>query len=195
MHLKQHPAVRDAAVILAKENQESRLVAYLVFQPEQAVSSRQMREFLHEKLPEHMLPSVFVVLDAFPLTPSSKIDRRALPAPGSTELSEGYVAPRTELEEVLAGIFSEVLRAERIGVFDDFFELGGHSLLATQIASRVRETLHTELPVRKIFEEPTINGLARLMVEDESEPGRTERNAKLLLQLALASEDDDASPT
>ena len=195
VQLKQHPAVRDAAVILAKENQESRLVAYLVFQPEQAVSSRQMREFLHEKLPEHMLPSVFVVLDAFPLTPSGKIDRRALPAPGSTELSEGYVAPRTELEEVLAGIFSEVLQAERIGVFDDFFELGGHSLLATQIASRVRETLHIELPVRKIFEEPTINGLARLMVEDESEPGRTERNAKLLLQLALASEDDDASPT
>src|SRR5205823_2490716 len=140
VQLKQHPAVRDAAVILSKENQESRLVAYLVFQPEQTVSSRQMREFLHEKLPEHMLPSSFVVLDAFPLTPSGKIDRRALPEPGkNAELSEGHVAPRTELEEVLAGIFSEVLQAERIGVFDDFFELGGHSLLATQIASRVRE--------------------------------------------------------
>jgi acyl-CoA synthetase (AMP-forming)/AMP-acid ligase II len=191
VELKRHPAVREAAVILAKEGVESRLVAYLAFQPEQTLSSRQMREFLHERLPEHMLPSSFVVLDTFPLTPSGKIDRRALPAPGKNqELSEGYVAPRTELEEVLAGIFSEVLRVERIGVFDNFFSLGGHSLLATQISSRVRECLHAELSVRKIFEEPTISGLARLLVESETEPGRVERNAKLLLQIAGEPEEE-----
>lgn len=192
VELKRHPAVREAAVILAKEGGESRLVAYLALQPEQSISSKQIRDFLHERLPEHMLPSVFVVLDAFPLTPSGKINRRALPAPGKDqELSEGYVAPRTELEEVLAGIFSEVLRVERIGVFDDFFLRGGHSLLATQISSRVRECLHAELSVRKIFEEPTISGLARILVESEAEPGRIERNAKLLLQIAGASEEDD----
>ena len=194
VELKRHPAVREAAVILTKDGQEGRLVAYLVFQPEQTVGRQQIREFLHERLPEHMLPSTFVTLNTFPLTPSGKIDRRALPVPGKPELSEGYLAPRTELEEVLSVIFSEVLQVDRVGVFDDFFELGGHSLLATQISSRVRESLHTELPVRKIFEEPTIDGLARTMLEDESEAERIRRNAKLLLQLAGAPEDEEFLP-
>jgi amino acid adenylation domain-containing protein len=192
VELKRHPAVRDAAVVLAKDGQENRLVAYLVFHNEKSAGRKEIREFLHERLPEHMLPSTFVTLKAFPLTPSGKVDRRELPAPGKVESSEGYIAPRTELEEVLAVIFSEVLRVERVGVLDDFFELGGHSLLATQIASRVRESLHAELPVRTIFEEPTISGLARAMVEDEREPGRISRNAKLLLQLAGAPEDEDS---
>ncbi|HEY6349975.1 MAG TPA: amino acid adenylation domain-containing protein [Candidatus Angelobacter sp.] len=189
--LKRHPAVREAAVVLAKESQEGRLIAYVAFQPDHASSGKQLREFLHESLPDHMLPSVFVVLEAFPLTPSGKIDRLALPAPGKeAESSEGFVAPRTDLEEVLAGIFAEVLQVERVGILDDFFILGGHSLLATQISSRVREALHTELSVRKIFEEPTVSGLSRLMLDQESEPGRIERNAKLLLEVARAPEDE-----
>lgn len=187
VELKRHPAVCEAAVILVKQGQEDRLVAYVIFQPEQTVNSKQMREFLHARLPEHMLPSSFVVLNAFPLTPSGKIDRRALPEPGKNlEMSEGYAAPRTDLEEVLAGIFSEVLQLERVGINDDFFALGGHSLLATQISSRVRECLHTELSVRKIFEEPTISGLARTMLEDENQQGRIEHNAKLLLEISRA---------
>jgi amino acid adenylation domain-containing protein len=191
VEIKRHPAVRESAVVLAKHGEESRLVAYVAFQPEQIVNSKELRQFLHERLPEHMLPSSFVVIDHFPLTPSGKIDRRALPAKGvEQELSEGYAAPRTDLEEVLAAIFAEVLQVERVGVFDDFFALGGHSLLSTQIASRVREALHTELPVRKIFEEPTISGLSRLMIEEESEPGRLERNAKLLLEIASAPEEE-----
>ena len=191
VEIKRHPAVRECAVILAKHGEESRLAAYVVFQPEQVVNSKELRQFLHERLPEHMLPSSFVVLDHFPLTPSGKIDRRALPVPGvDPDLSEGYVAPRTDLEEVLAAIFAEVLQVERVGVFDDFFALGGHSLLSTQIASRVREALHAELSVRKIFEEPTISGLSRLMIEEETEPGRLERNAKLLLEIASASEEE-----
>jgi amino acid adenylation domain-containing protein len=193
VELKKHPAVREAAVILAKDGQESRLVAYLVFQLDQAVGSKQMRDFLHTRLPEHMLPSTFVGLEAFPLTPSGKIDRKALPAPGTDPgLNEGYVAPRTDLEEVLAGIFSEVLQVERVGVLDDFFALGGHSLLATQISSRVRESLRTELSVRKIFEEPTIDGLSRVMLANEGETGRIERNAKLLLEIAKAPEEEDS---
>jgi acyl carrier protein len=195
VELKRHPAVRDAIVVLMKEGQDSRLAAYLIVHPEQAVSVKPLREFLREKLPEHMLPSAVVILDAFPLTPSGKIDRRALPPPEKNAVAgEGNVAPRTELEEVLAAIFAEVLQIEHVDVFDDFFELGGHSLLATQIASRVRESLHTELPVRKIFEEPTVSGLACLMLKDESEPGRIERNAKLLLQLAMAPDGEDFSP-
>jgi hypothetical protein len=197
VELKRHPAVRESAVVLAKQGQESILVGYVAFQPEQEISPKQLRQFLHERLPEYMLPASFVVLDAFPLTPSGKIDRRVLPAPGTNpELSEGYVAPRTDLEEILAAIFSDVLQVERVGVFDDFFALGGHSLLSTQISSRVREALHTELSVRKIFEEPTINGLSRIMLEEESEPGRLERNAKLLLEIARApEEEEDSSPS
>jgi hypothetical protein len=142
-----------------------------------------------------MLPSIVAVPNEFPLTPSGKIDRRALPAPErEPDSTEGYVAARTDLEAVLAGIFSDVLQVERIGVLDDFFELGGHSLLATQISSRVRELLHTELPVRKIFEEPTVSGLARIMMDDENEPGRIERNAKLLLQLCASPGDEESMP-
>jgi amino acid adenylation domain-containing protein len=191
VELKRHPAVRDAVVILAKENQESRLVAYVVFQQEQSAGSKEIREFLHKRLPDYMLPSGFVVLEKFPLTPSGKIDRLALPAPGhEPDPGEQYVAPRTDLEEVLAGVFAEVLQVERVGVMDDFFALGGHSLLATQISSRVRESLHTELSVRKIFEEPTVAGLTRLMLENENERGRIERNASLFLEIARAPEDE-----
>jgi len=194
VELKRHPAVREVAVTLVKENQESRLVAYLVFQPGTIVDCKEIREFLHQRLPEYMVPSIFSILEAFPLTPSGKIDRRALPAPGKPESSEGCVAPRTDLEEVLAGIFCEVLQLDTVGVLDDFFALGGHSLLATQISSRVREFLHVELPVRKIFEEPTISGLARVMLEDEDESGRIELNAKLLVQLSSAPEDESLLP-
>lgn len=197
VELKRHPAVRESAVVLARQGQESILVAYVAFQPEQEVGSKQLRQFLHVRLPEYMLPSRFVVLDAFPLTPSGKIDRRALPSPGTDpELNEGYVAPRNDLEEVLAAIFSDVLQVERVGVFDDFFALGGHSLLSTQIASRIREALHTEVSVRKIFEEPTINGLSRIMLQEENEPGRIERNARLLLEIARGSEEaEESSPS
>ena len=192
VELKHHPGVHDVAVIMHKDAQESRLIAYVVFHAGQTVSSKELRDFLHERLPDHMVPAVFVPLEEFPLTPSGKIDRRALPEPGRPESTRGYVAPRTELEEVLAIIFSEVLQVERVGIFDDFFELGGHSLLATQISSRIREALHVELPVRRIFESPAIDGLARAMLENENDPGRLLRNAKLLLELALASDDDDS---
>ena len=191
VELKRHSAVRDAVVILAKENQESRLVAYVVFQREQSASGKEMREFLQKRLPQYMLPSGFVVLDKFPLTPSGKIDRLALPASGQEpDRGEEYVAPRTDLEEVLVGILAEVLQVERVGVLDDFFALGGHSLLATQISSRVRESLRTELSVRKIFEEPTVAGLSRVMLENENERGEIERNARLFLEIARAPEDE-----
>lgn len=192
VELKRHPGIHDAVVVMHKDAQESRLIAYVGFHAGQTVSSKELRDFLHERLPDHMVPAVFVPLEEFPLTPSGKIDRRALPEPGRPESTRGYVAPRTELEEVLAIIFSEVLQVERVGIFDDFFELGGHSLLATQISSRIREALHVELPVRRIFESPAIDGLARAMLENENDPGRLVRNAKLLLELALASDEDDS---
>ena len=119
-----------------------------------------LRRSLQAELPEYMVPSAFVVLDALPLTAHGKVDRAALPAPESALPAGAYVAPRTPAEEALAAIWAEVLGLERVGIEDNFFELGGHSLLATQVVSQVRERLGAELPVRALFEHPTIAGLA-----------------------------------
>src|SRR6185436_8527708 len=110
----------------------------------------------------YMVPSAFVALEALPLTPNGKVNRRALPAPDNVRptLEASFVAPRNSIEETLAGIWSQLLGVERVGVQDGFFELGGHSLLATQLVSRVREAFGVEIPLRAIFEAPTIAGLA-----------------------------------
>ncbi|MGH7824580.1 MAG: non-ribosomal peptide synthetase [Candidatus Binatia bacterium] len=164
--LGQHPAVRQAAV-LAREDipGDKRLVAYLVLNEKSAGFINELRGFLKQKLPDYMIPATFVTLDSLPLTVNGKIDRRALPAPDQTrpELEHGYAAPRTEAEEVLARIWAEVLKVERVGVHDDFFDLGGHSLLATQVASRVREALQVNVPLRLLFDKPTIAELAEVI--------------------------------
>jgi acyl carrier protein len=111
-----------------------------------------------------MVPSALMVLDAMPLTPNGKIDRKALPAPDSTyQLRVAYVAPRTECEEDLAGIWRQILRTDKVGVEDNFFDLGGNSLLAIQVVSRVREGFSVELPIRTLFERPTVASLAEVI--------------------------------
>jgi amino acid adenylation domain-containing protein len=161
--LDQHPSVREA-VVLAREDMpaEKRLVAYVVAEQEPVPTTADLRSFLKEKLPEHMVPAVFVALDALPLLPNGKVDRRALPAPDRTrpELEKAFVAPRTPTEELLSAIWAQVLDIERVGIHDNFFDLGGHSLLATQVVSRIREFFQVELPLRRLFEFPTVAGLA-----------------------------------
>jgi amino acid adenylation domain-containing protein len=161
--LDQHPAVREA-VALAREDTlgEKRLVAYVVVEQESRPAANDLRSFLKEKLPEHMVPALFVLLDTLPLTPNGKVDRRALPAPDRTrpELDKTFVAPRTPTEELLSEIWAQVLDIERVGIHDNFFDLGGHSLLATQVVSRIREAFQVELPLRRLFEVPTVAGLA-----------------------------------
>lgn len=162
--LAQHPAVREAATVVRENGVgEKRLVAYVAAEPRQAPAISELRGFLKQKLPEYMVPSTFVMLDTLPLTPSGKVNRRALPAPdlARPELDKSFIAPRTPTEEVLVGIWAQVLGVERVGIYDDFFELGGHSLLATQIISRMRQTFGVELPLRRLFETPTVTGLAQ----------------------------------
>ncbi|MEW5927966.1 MAG: amino acid adenylation domain-containing protein, partial [Gemmatimonadota bacterium] len=158
--LRSHPAVREAVAVV-RENAagDRRITASVVPEEGQAVSSAELRAHVGARLPEYMVPAAFAMLDALPLTPSGKLDRRALPAPRWG--AEGaYVAPRTAAEEVLAGIWSEVLGVERVGVEENFFSLGGHSLLAMQVATRVRQALGVELPPRALFEAPTVAALS-----------------------------------
>ncbi len=156
--LARHPAVREAAVV-ARDDAAGvkRLVAYLV--PDGALEPDAVREHARAALPEYMVPSALVVLDALPLTRNGKLDRRALPAP-AWETDGRFVAPRTPDEEILAGIWAEVLGTERVGAHDDFFALGGHSLAATRVLSRVAKTLGTEVQLRVLFEAPTLGGFA-----------------------------------
>jgi len=144
--------------VIMREDQpgDKRLVAYVVGDAE----ADALRAHVRQSLPEYMVPGAFVVLDALPLTANGKLDRKALPAPELASSEERYVAPRTPVEEVLAGIWAEVLRLERVGVDDNFFELGGHSLLATRMASRIRAVFGVELPLRALFEGPTVAELA-----------------------------------
>jgi acyl carrier protein len=136
------------------------LVAYIVTR-EESLSNNQLREFLSSQLPEYMVPSVFIKLDALPLTANGKVDRQALPAPeGKIALEQEYVAPRTPNEEMIAKIFSSVLGVSKVGIYDNFFKLGGHSLLATQVVSRLREAFQIDLPLRSLFERATVAQLA-----------------------------------
>jgi hypothetical protein len=152
----------------------------------------QIRAFVEEKLPTYLMPSAFILLDSLPLSPNGKIDRRALPAPDYVrpELRDTFEPPRTPTEQVIAGVFSEVLGIDRVGVNDSFFQLGGHSLLATQVVSRVFEYLQAGLEVRTVFERPTPAGLAASLLEDPQTRARTERIAEMLISLSDAADED-----
>ncbi|HEX9937102.1 MAG TPA: condensation domain-containing protein, partial [Longimicrobium sp.] len=161
--LAEHPAVHETVVVAHDgEVGDPRLVAYYVGDP---AGAEALRTHLAARLPEYMVPAAFVHMDALPVNPNGKLDRKALPEPEYGSDEETYVAPRTPVEEVLAGIWAEVLGVPRLGVHDSFFELGGHSLLATRAVSRVRELFGVELPLRALFEGPTVAELASAVEE------------------------------
>ncbi|NET84984.1 MAG: amino acid adenylation domain-containing protein, partial [Moorea sp. SIO1F2] len=155
--LSSHPQIQQTVVIATEDLPgNKRLVAYYVSE-EESLSTKQLREFLKQKLPGYMVPSAFVTLDTLPLTPNGKVDKKALPAPNGVLTSvEEYVAPRTPTEEIIANIFAKVLGVPNVGIHDNFFELGGHSLLATQLISQLRVTFNREISLRQVFETPTI---------------------------------------
>ena len=145
------------AVVIAREDVpgNKRLVAYIVASDE-SLSTKELREFTKQKLPEYMIPSAFVALDSFPLTPNGKIDRKALPAPEGISPEQEYVAPKTEVEQHLAQIWQDVLQIEKVGIYDNFFEMGGNSLLLVKVISKLQKLLKMELQVVELFKYPNI---------------------------------------
>ncbi|AGP35405.1 hypothetical protein SCE1572_13250 [Sorangium cellulosum So0157-2] len=161
--LEQHPDVQQAVVLAWQDAPgDERLVAYVVTRQGAAPPEGELRGWVRNRVPEYMVPSAFVRLAAIPLSPNGKIDREALPAPSCArpEQQGVFIAPRTPTEELLAGLFAEVLHLDRVGALDDFFELGGHSLSAIQLVARLRSSSGVELPLRALFEARTVERLA-----------------------------------
>ncbi|MDF5715443.1 MAG: amino acid adenylation domain-containing protein, partial [Rhizonema sp. NSF051] len=161
--LSSHPNVRQTVVTATREVVgATRLVTYLVAKAQPAPTISELRAFLSQQLPEYMIPSAFVGLDSLPLTPNGKLDRLALPDPelAQPSLEKTFVAPHTPTEEVLADIWTQVLRLERVGIKDNFYDLGGHSLIATQLVFRIRNTFKVELPLHVLLETPTVAEMA-----------------------------------
>jgi hypothetical protein len=186
--LARHASVREAVVRVVDDvGAGKRLVAYVVPRtPPLDVDA--LRGHLAETLPGYMIPSAIVELAALPLTPNGKLDHRALPAPVFSSRAP-FVAARSPLEQLLVEIWCEVLGVEQIGVDDDFFDLGGHSLLAWQTIARVNQTLAVEVPVRRVFERPTVAGLAAAILASDGGEAALE-TAAIILQLAELSEDE-----
>ncbi|MDQ3918382.1 MAG: phosphopantetheine-binding protein, partial [Acidobacteriota bacterium] len=183
------------AVVTAHEDAAGggRLVSYIVAQPGQTASADELRAYLRARLPEYMVPSAFLLLEQLPLTPSGKIDRRALPAPEAFAAGAGAPSrdPETETEKEVAAIWREVLGVERVGADDNFFELGGHSLLVMQVLARVRAAFGIELELPAFFTSPTVKGVAEA-VEAAMLAGAGEANLREVLDLLSAFGDEEA---
>ncbi|MFP5260531.1 MAG: amino acid adenylation domain-containing protein [Blastocatellia bacterium] len=190
--LAAHPDVRETVVTVYQGAPgEKRLAAYVVPAQGRTVEARDLREFVSRRLPDYMLPSALVMLGAMPLTINGKVDRRALPAP--EQLFSGpreVVAPRNSVEGLVSDIWKEALGAEVMSIHDNFFELGGHSLMAAQVLQSVRDLFKVELPVRVLFEQPTIAKLSEAITENETRRGQSEKIARALRLVRSMSEDE-----
>ena len=185
--LNRHPAVKESVIVAhAHDSFEINLVGYFVTQQDLPPSTVELRGYLKEKLPAYMVPSLFVGLASLPLTPSGKVDRNALPRPDAHRLApnQAWLEPRTEVEELVAQVWRELLRLDKVGVFENFFDLGGHSLLATRVVARLGAALGIDLPLRKLFEFPTVAGLAA-----EIDRLRRERSGASIAPIGPAAHD------
>jgi len=185
--LEQHPGIRQA-VVLAREDTpgDMRLVGYLGLNPQrspdQALPLSELRSYLKEKLPDYMVPAVFVTVDAFPLTPNGKVDRKALPAPkvAAAAPRANHVAPRSEVERKIAAIWQAVLGVEAVGVTDSFFDLGGHSLLIVQVHNQLRRSFDTNITIAQMFQYPTVEALAAYVQQPQAASGLRQAQAQAL---------------
>ena len=191
--LGQHPTVQSSLVVVREDEPgDKRLVGYVVARPEVSFDASEVRQYLKHKLPEYMIPSNFALLDELPLTPSGKVDRRALPAPDQNglQLANVYQPPRTPTEETLVTIWGKVLKLEKVGIDDNFFDLGGHSLLATQVMSRIRSAFSIDLPLRHMFESPTVAEMATVIADDQMKRMSEDRLAQMLREVEATTEED-----
>ncbi|MDX2242771.1 MAG: amino acid adenylation domain-containing protein [Leptolyngbyaceae cyanobacterium bins.302] len=173
--IAQYPIVQTAVVVVRQIDSERQLIAYVVPEASVMPTERELRAFLKTKLPAYMVPVAFVVLNTLPLTTNGKVDQRALPLPHLTVAQEtsSTIAPTTSVEASLVELWTQLLGRTQVGIHDNFFELGGHSLLATQLVSRIRDRLHVELPLRSVFETPTIAELAGIIEALQQKVGQT----------------------
>ena len=177
--LRLHSGVKDCTVQALEAGGDRKLAAWFVPREHAAPALSELRAFLRERLPEHMLPASFTVLSELPLTPNGKVDRRALPAPDTARGDESvYQPPSTPTEKTLSRLWSSLLELEQVSIHDNFFHLGGHSLLATQLLTRVNETFRLQLPLRRIFEAPTLAQQAEF-IESALRSGSTELRPEL----------------
>jgi amino acid adenylation domain-containing protein len=182
--LSQHHKVREVAVaVLEGVQSDKRLIGYVVPEQNENPTSAELRSYLKDILPEYMVPVVILTIDKLPVSPNGKLDRKALPAPEMVRSDENYLAPRSSVEETLANIWSEVLGIEKVGVNDSFFELGGHSLLATLVVSRIRDTFEVDLPLRRIFEAPTIGEVSVAIVQRQIEQADAQEVLEMVAEL------------
>ena len=162
--LMQHPDVTQAVVTLYKNNDDEKLIAYLV--PSSDISQTELRKFLQDKLPGYMIPSNYMMLEEFPLTPNRKINRKALPVPDKIRPDlDNFVIPKTKNEQEIAQVWQEVLQVEKIGIHDNFFDLGGHSLLMVKVHSKLREKFSRDVSLVEMFRHPTISALVKYFSE------------------------------
>ncbi|MBV9386565.1 MAG: non-ribosomal peptide synthetase, partial [Chroococcidiopsidaceae cyanobacterium CP_BM_ER_R8_30] len=159
---------------------EKQLVAYVVLNQEQVATTTDLRRFLQEKLPNYMVPSGFVILEALPLTLNGKVNRHALPVPETLrpDIEVNYVMPRNETERTIANIWQKVLNLKKVGIHDNFFELGGHSLLMAQVHTQLRETLQTDISIVEMFRYPTISSLVEYFGRANNQPSSDETEAQ-----------------
>lgn len=194
--LLQHPAIAEAVVVARAEQEgDKRLVGYFVLRADfkdKAPSSSELRNYLKANLPDYMVPGIFMAIDQMPRTPIGKVDRKALPVPDRDrpELEHEYVAPRNPVEQMIADLWAKTIGIEKVGVYDNFFDLGGHSLMATQIISRLRNMYNVEIPLRKLFEAPTVANLALVIAEAQAAQVGEEELGKMLDELDGLSEEE-----
>jgi len=187
--LLQQPNVKDA-VVLSREDApgDKLLVAYVVSDAEPPSLIADLRSRLKERLPDYMVPAAFVILDALPLTPNNKLDRRALPAPSGAVRESDYVAPSTEIEQTIADVWREVLNEDKVGINDNFFDLGGHSLLMVEANSKLRKLLNKDFSITDMFQYPTVSSLAEyLSKQDDDLPSYQQSRDRARMQKEAVS--------
>ena len=183
----------DAVVkVIEDSDGDKRLCAYVVFDGQNAGGVNDLRSFLKGKLPPHMVPGMFTMLDSLPLTSNGKVDRRALPDPSNEQphTAEGFVGPRTPTEELVAAAWCQALKLPRVSMGDNFFELGGHSLLAAKVFAELQRKVTVELNLVDIFNAPTVAGLANLIYEREAQHQESDELMSLLAELDDLSDEE-----